>query len=193
MCAGHLGLIDTPRQRKRTATDAVHAAGGTWCADNGCYSARWNEQQWWRWLTHANQLTHRATCAFAVAPDVVGDASATLERSMPWLPRIRALGYPAAFVAQDGITEPPWGDFDVLFIGGTDTFKLGPAGQRIIAAAVDRDVPVHMGRVNSERRYEYARALGCTSCDGTYLTFGADINLPHILAWSRNVSQPGLF
>lgn len=42
-----------------------------------------------------------------------------------------------------------------------------------------------MGRVNSERRYRYALAIGCDSADGTYLTFGPDQNLPDVLAWSR--------
>ena len=40
----------------------------------------------------------------------VGDAAATLTRSAPMLPRIRALGYPAALVAQDGLEHlaVPW-------------------------------------------------------------------------------------
>jgi hypothetical protein len=40
-----------------------------------------------------------------------------------------------------------------------------------------------MGRVNSLKRFRAARSMGCDSVDGTYLTFGPDINLPKLLSW----------
>jgi hypothetical protein len=42
---------------------------------------------------------------------------------------------------------------------------------------------VHCGRVNSWKRLAYAESIGCTSADGTYLTFGPEINLPKLLGW----------
>lgn len=183
MQAGVLGYIDTPAQGN-IRPDAV-----TWCADNGAFSNRYREDEWWRFLA---RNAHAAdSCAFAVAPDVVGDAAATLTRSRPWLPKIRALGYPAAFVAQDGFadTDVPWDEFDVLFIGGTDAFKLGADGRAAVREAKRRGKRVHMGRVNSERRYRYAAAIGCDSADGTYLVFGPDANLPKLLAWLRGNNQ----
>src|SRR5690242_10191187 len=106
MQAGDLGYIDTPAQGNK------RPAGVTWCADNGAFSDKFDEGKWWRFLT-ANAYA-AADCLFAVAPDVVGDAVATIERSLPWLPKIRALGYPAAFVAQDGQESlpVPWDEFD---------------------------------------------------------------------------------
>jgi hypothetical protein len=101
---GTIAYIDTPAQGNK------RPPGVLWCADNGAFSDNFDEAKWWRFLT-AN--AHAAdSCAFAVAPDVVGDAAATLARSAEWLPRIRALGYPAAFVAQDGLEalEVPWDD-----------------------------------------------------------------------------------
>ena len=90
MASGHLGYIDTPKQGNK------RPAGVAWCADNGCFGNGFAEDHWWAWLTrHADDAP---TCVFATAPDVVGDAQATLEWSHPWLPRIRALGYPAAYV-----------------------------------------------------------------------------------------------
>ena len=187
MLSGQLGFIATPAQGNR------RPSGVTWCADNGRYGKGWpGSDSWWRWLTsHAQDA---ATCAFAVAPDVVGDARATLAESLPRLPRIRELGYRAALVAQDGLeSEPvPWDAFDVLFIGGTTAWKLGPHARALAAEAIRRGKPVHMGRVNSERRWLYARAIGCTSVDGTYLTFGPDVNLPKVLAWQRNLDQDAL-
>lgn len=131
---------------------------------------------------------------FATAPDVVGDAVATLERSRPWLPQIRALGYRAAFVSQDGLTPgtAPWDEFDVLFIGGSDEWKLGLSGRLIAVEAKQRGKWLHMGRVNSARRLQYATWIGCDSADGTFLTFGPDVNLPKMLRYSRTANDQGL-
>jgi hypothetical protein len=183
MTAGLIDCIDTPMQGNRLPV------GATWCADNGCFASGYpGDHAWWEWLSQHESLE---TCAFAVAPDVVGDAAATLERSGPWLSRIRGLGVPAAFVAQDGLEwlPVPWDEFDVLFIGGTTVWKLGPHARRLAAEAKTRHKRVHMGRVNSQRRYVYARAIGCDSVDGTFLAFGPDRNLPHLLAWLRTVDQ----
>lgn len=182
---GLLGYIDTPRQGNRRPDDM------TWCADNGCFSDKFNEPKWWSWLmANADQAK---SCWFAVAPDVVGDAAATLVRSLPWLPRIRALGYPAAFVAQDGLEElaTPWDEFDVLFIGGTTEWKLSHHVRELVIEAKANNKLVHMGRVNSRRRIRYAHSIGCNSVDGTFLAFGPDVNLPKILRWMGEVNEKG--
>jgi hypothetical protein len=187
MRSGRLGYIDTPAQGNK------RPEGVTWCADNGAFSDNFNEAKWWRFL---NDNAHAAgSCLFAVAPDVVADAQATLDRSAKWLPKIRALGYPAAFVAQDGqeSLDVPWDSFDVLFIGGSTEWKLGPHARRLIREAKSRGKWVHCGRVNSERRYRYMHSLGVDSVDGTYLTFGPDTNLPKLLSWSRTEDQHQLF
>jgi hypothetical protein len=193
MGAGLLGMIDTPYQGKVKRVNAAHAAGATWCADNGAFSDRWQADEWWTWLTADRQMNARDRCLFATAPDVVADADATWERARPWIPRIRDLGYPVAYVAQDGLTEMPWPELDVVFLGGSDLFKLGPEARRWTRQAVERGVPVHMGRVNSELRYRYAHAIGCSTVDGTYLTFRPDRGLPEVLAWQRHVGQQTLF
>lgn len=180
MAAGKLGFIDTPGQGyRRVRTDQV-----TWCADNGCFNdKKFSEDRWWKFLQ--DQAHAAESCTFATAPDVVGDHEATLKRSLPWLPRIQALGYPVAFVAQDGAGPEtlPWDEFDVLFIGGTTQFKLGATARALVKHAKERDMWVHMGRVNSRRRYVYAELIGCDSADGTYLKWGPDINLPKLLGW----------
>jgi hypothetical protein len=173
-----LGYIDTPAQGNK------RPPGVTWCADNGCFGKGYPGDE--KWLTWLEKNAHAAPdCLFATAPDVVGDAAATLERSSPWLPIIRELGYPAALVAQDGLEnlEIPWNSFDVLFIGGSTEWKLGSAVRSIVKEAKDHDKHVHMGRVNSLRRYQYATAIGCDSADGTFLTFGPEKNLPRLSRW----------
>lgn len=191
MRAGRLGFIDTPFQGNKRPEGVI------WCADNGCFNdQKFTEASWMRFLeTHAPAAD---TCVFATAPDVIGDAAATLKRSLPWLPKIRALGYRAAFVAQDGIenTDIPWSEFDCLFIGGAkdDVFKLGPVARALVLEAKRRGKWVHMGRVNSRKRYRYAEAIGCDSADGTYLTFGPDTNLPKLMGWLADLQdRPALF
>lgn len=198
MKAGAIGLIDTPRQRNTTQTDDLHTADVPWCADNGCFSDRWDQTKWWQFLV--NNSSRASTCLFAVAPDVVGDAAATEARSRPWLKAIRALGYPVAYVAQDGLEDlaVPWDDIDVLFIGGTTEWKLGRHAVELAHQAKQHGKRVHCGRVNSERRYQFAAApypygLGADSADGTFLTFGPIQNLPRLLGWTRSSGQLDLF
>lgn len=189
MLAGTLGYIDTPMQGNTRPSSVV------WCADNGCFNDdRFDEDKWWGWLEKHSK--DAGECLFATAPDVVGDAVATLKRSLAWLPRIRELGYPVAFVAQDGIenTDVPWDAFDALFIGGTTEFKLGRVARTYALEAKVRGKWLHMGRVNSQRRFRYAAAIGCDSVDGTYLVFGPDVNLPKLLNWVRDLEDcPALF
>jgi len=177
-----LGCIETPKSGRNRVPVGVR-----WCADNGCFGKGYpGDDAWFRWL---EQHPGRELCEFAVAPDVVADHEATLERSLPWLERIRALGLPAAFVAQDGATVEtiPWDRFDVLFVGGSTEWKLGAVAEQIVRMAADLGYPVHMGRVNSHKRLAYADAIGCTSADGTFLARGPDVNLPKVLRWLRRL------
>ena len=85
-----LGIIATPK----SVRDSQRVDGATWCADNGCYTDNWSSDHWWKFL---DKYKDRPQCAFAVAPDIVGDHFKTLDRSREWLPRLRELGYRAAF------------------------------------------------------------------------------------------------
>lgn len=177
MRSGRIGYIDTPAQGNH------RPAGVTWCADNGAFGKGYpGDQGFLGWLAEQD---NRADCLFATAPDVVCDHQRTYRRSFPFLPAIRDLGYKAAFVAQNGARtyNVPWLTFDVLFIGGDDEFKLGIRARQLVREAKRLGKWVHMGRVNSRQRYRYAQHIGCDSADGTYLTFGPDVNLPKLLGW----------
>ena len=178
MSTGQIGMLATPAEGRSPADIAY------WAADNGCFGKGYpGDVEWLAWLRrHAE---HAPRCLFATAPDVVGDAAATLARSAPHLPAIRGLGYPAALVAQDGLEHlpVPWDTFDVLFIGGTTAWKLGAAARRLTAQAKARGKAVHMGRVNSAHRYAYASLIGCDSADGTFLVFAPDHNLARVRRW----------
>lgn len=182
---GRLGWMSTPAQKN------TWLPGVQWAADNGCYGAGYpGDDEWLSWLeSHPD----RERCVFATAPDVVADAAATWQRSAPFLPMIRDLGIPAALVAQDGleVNAVHWAEFDAVFIGGSTAWKLGAAARAIADEAKARGKWLHMGRVNSWRRLEYARYLRCDSVDGTYLTFGPDTNLPKLLGWLRQGESQG--
>ena len=182
MRAGRIGYIDTPAQGN------LRPAGVDWCADNGRFGKGWpGASRWLTWLTGMNP----ERCGFATAPDVVGDAKATLEESRPFLSVLRGLGYPAALVAQDGLEglTVPWDEFDVLFIGGSTEWKLGHYARRLVGAANAHGKRVHMGRVNSNKRLRYAASIGCHSADGTYLRFGPRVNLPKLLSWLHELES----
>lgn len=158
----------------------------SWAADNGCFAAgdRFDPDRYIHWLQGLRR--EQGNCLFATAPDVVGCHRSTWARSRDWLGLIRCLGYKAAFVAQDGLDTDVrlmWSLFDVLFIGGTTEFKMGPAARRLINEAQDRGKWVHVGRVNSATRYRHFRKLGVDSVDGTFICFGPDKNIPIVLSW----------
>ncbi len=160
-----------------------------WCprfaCDTGCYTQghRFDLGQYLSWLTGLQPYRHK--CLFATAPDVVGDAAATLARALPVLPELRRLGYRAALVAQDGLTPDttPWDAFDVLFVGGTTPWKLREATYGLVREAARRGKWTHMGRCNSLRRLTAARNGGYDSADGTCLRFNPPQYVQEIGRW----------
>lgn len=176
-------------------------------ADNGCFSqgGRFELDSYLTWL----DTVPRLRCLFATAPDVYGDAEATLARSLPVLPLIRSLGFQAALVAQNGLTveRTPWERFDCLFLGGKDIhrtpagkrhncaawrcliWKLSPPAVALAAEARRRGKWVHMGRVNGLGRIRSAQLMQCHSADGTKLAHGPNANWPVVRRWLRSLEQ----
>ncbi|MFC9932324.1 hypothetical protein [Streptomyces sp. NPDC127190] len=191
MQAGLLGCMTTPAQGNLIPPGALYAC------DNGKFGKGWpGAEAWFAWLRATVERYGRDRCLWAVAPDVPMDAAATLAESLPWLNRIRALGVPVAFAAQDGSERGlvPWDLIDVLFLAGSTQWKTSAAAHRLALSAQERGLAVHMGRVNSRRGLHVAQAFGCTSCDGTYLAYGPDTNLPRLLAWMNELhTTPTLF
>jgi hypothetical protein len=164
-----------------------------WGADSGRFNAPqlYSDDSYLEWL-RAQPIER---CLFATAPDVLTDHAATVELSRPMFSRIRDLGYPVAFVAQDGWGEEttPWDEFDILFVGGSNEFKLSRGGEAV-AVSLRRGKKAHMGRANSYRRLRLALLLGCDTADGTFLKFSPDINELRMLRWfERLQAEPILF
>lgn len=183
-----IGIMRTPASGD--ARDCV-GAFPVWAADNGCYTQgdAFDLDAYLAWLEVMR--LEAGHCLFATAPDVVGDASSTWERSRDVLPQIRALGYRAALVAQNGIQQTviEWASFDCLFIGGTDDWKLDPSIHELVIDARARGKWVHIGRVNSWRRLARFLLAGADSADGSTVAFNTARYVPEVLRWAHRLKM----
>lgn len=166
----------------------IRPYGLPWAIDTGCF-ANPEAFELDRYLELLVDLPD-AGCLFATAPDALGDPARTWRLSEPVLPLLRALGRPAALVAQDGLEYLEWDAFDCLFIGGTTGWKLH-GSPPLIAEALRRGKWVHVGRINSQKRYRYFRRLGAHSADGTHLAMRPDRYLKDVEQWPNE--HPSLF
>jgi len=109
-------------------------------------------------------------CKFVAVPDVVGSARRTLEVFDEWYCKL--YGWKLALVAQDGQEDLPidWNLIEAIFIGGSTAWKLSDAAAQIIKAAKLLEKWVHVGRVNTENRFDYFESLEVDSIDGTGLS-----------------------
>jgi hypothetical protein len=152
--------------------------------DNGCFAGSWQAETWATWLHKQRRGL------FAVVPDVVRDACATRHNFERYASEV-AGWQPVAYAAQDGIGDypPPWDDIDVLFVGGSDAFKLSEQAWRLCQEAKARGKWVHVGRVNSFRRMRACHVSDVDSVDGTFLKWGAirkyasDPRWPQLCGW----------
>lgn len=144
-----VGVLFSPANRN----SARLTAGRVWGIDNGAF-AGFDANAF---VDLIGRLRRVPGCRFVVAPDVVGDSRATAELFDLWEPMIRALGYPVALAAQDGLTVPgvPWDRIDALFIGGSTEWKLSREVDNLLAFAGARGKWRHVGRVNTRRRMRH--------------------------------------
>lgn len=136
-----------------------------WCLDNGCFT-RYDPPSITKMLERWRGYPY---CKFAVVPDVVGNHAETLILWRAWVGTFQRLGYPPAFVLQNGLKmdDIPFGSISAIFIGGDTEFKFSLLVRDVINIARGRDIWVHMGRVNTINRIRYAGAVGVDSVDGT--------------------------
>jgi hypothetical protein len=158
--------------------------GRKFAMDNRAFVEAFDPKRFFRYLERLKSYMEQ--CLFIVCPDVVGSPRATMALWEDWNWQIKRYG-PIAFVAQDGQENfplPP--DFDWMFIGGTDDFKMGIGAKDCIWRAQERGKPVHVGRVNSIGRFRYFQKLGVDSVDGTNPVYEPDVARRR---WTNAVSQ----
>jgi hypothetical protein len=165
----HLGRLIRPGNGTRP--DSM-----PWAADNGAFKG-FDEKAYRAML---GRIEGVPGCQWVTAPDVVADAEATRALFDEWEPQLRALGFPVALVAQDGLTidAVPWERIDCIFLGGSTSWKLGPEAESIARETKRRGKLLHMGRVNTIRRMRIALEWGCDSVDGTKFSWFPDTWIP---------------
>lgn len=152
--------------------------------DNGCFTATWTETKWLRWLDRMP----REGCLFAVVPDVVCNPWLTFERWCLYAQEVRDMGFPTAYVLQNGQQDdwvPPTANW--VFIGGDTAWKTGTQAAWLTMRAHHRGQKVHMGRANSLKRLKRAQEMHCDTADGTFLRYAPTGNGPRLEAFLRNL------
>jgi hypothetical protein len=151
------GQLLTPLTRYRNA-------GGVFAIDNGAFSG-FRSDDFAALLQREEQ--NRERCLFVTVPDVVAAGRRTLEI---WKFRHNIVRHwPLALVAQDGMEdlEIPWGEMAAVFIGGGDPWKDSKASLDIVKTAKTLGKHVHVGRVNTAKRFKLFTDAGADTCDGS--------------------------
>lgn len=184
----YCGMLTTPQTGYDVSTSH------RWALDNGCFAPGYDGM---KIAKHLQKWKDTPGCLFAVVPDVVGNHNRTLHLFRSWIGVYRRLGYPPAFVIQDGcrVQDVPYNQIACVFIGGTDRYKYSQNVIEIVSEAKKHGLWVHAGRVGGKRRFSYVRdVLQCDSFDST----GFSVHPPKIIEerWIAEIqlpSQPLLF
>jgi hypothetical protein len=152
--------------RGQLLTPLSNYALGPWvfAIDNGGFT-RFDPRQFRNLLAKCSD--HKRRCLFVAVPDVVGNARRTLESFECWAWQLE--GWPVALVAQDGLESLPipWSQIEAIFIGGSTSWKESTHAVDIIKTAQIYEKHVHVGRVNTIKRFRRFEDLGCDTCDGS--------------------------
>lgn len=191
----YLGHLILPRARNRL--QVIESTGLPYACDNGCFR-RWEPALFEPMLSQFGPGAEWVTM-----PDIVGNAHGTL---CLWDGYSRLYGDAAgslrwALVAQNGWGDREWewalAQADALFVGGDDTFKESRYVADLVAVAKGRGKWVHMGRVNTYRRFAIAHRMGCDSIDGGSFSRWPDTWIPEAIRWVKRLdaeaAQPALF
>lgn len=132
--------------------------GGRFAVDNGAYS-HFSAKAFRNLLVRNKE--HQDACLFVAVPDVVGSARRTLEL-FEQRHYLIPTTWPLALVAQDGIEDLPipWMYLQAIFIGGTTKWKDSQAAKIL-------GKHIHVGRVNTWKRFRRFAELHADTCDGS--------------------------
>jgi len=184
-----VGVLSTPK----SIIKAYSSQFKVWAADNGCFAEKPSSpfvlSEYLSWLDSHADISDR--CLFATAPDVVGDAVKTWERSRPAFEPIRDCGYKVALVIQDRSEDMDldWSAFDAVFVGGSTAWKMSDSARSVVSEARRRGMWVHAGRVNSYSRLAYFSMIGAGSADGTFLKFAPTENIERMKRWLQKLND----
>lgn len=150
---------------------------GEFAIDNGAFSG-FQHKNFAALL--AREEPNKARCLFVAVPDVVGDGRRTLEIFKYRHDIIR--NWSLALVAQDGMEnlEIPWSEITAIFVGGCDPWKDSKASLDIVRTAKTLGKHIHVGRVNTFKRFDLFAQIGADTCDGSGVAIYSDDKLGKI-------------
>ena len=146
--------------------------GFPYAIDNGAWTAYQKQEPFDAAAFLGILATHGAGADFVVVPDIVAGGRASLDFSTVWIDRLQRLRLPLYLEVQDGMTPK---DVDLiargpdlrgLFVGGTSSWKDATTPTWALFGH-RRDLRVHVGRVNTERRIRLCAGAGVDSIDGS--------------------------
>lgn len=144
-----------------TPLTAFSVGGSVFACDNGAYSA-FNEKAYSKMLARVSPLLDR--CLFVTLPDRVGDCASTRALYEEWKEFVPS--WMRGYVLQDGEFQPPE-DVGCVFVGGSSAYKDSRKVYDLLVDLKQRlDVHVHVGRINTYRRFSAFRNVADT-CDGS--------------------------
>jgi len=158
-------------------TRFTNAEEGDFAIDNGAFSG-FRHKDFSALL--AREEKNKSRCLFVAVPDVVGDARRTLEIFKHRHGLIR--NWSLALVAQDGMEnlEIPWSEIEAIFVGGCDPWKDSKSSLDIVRTAKTLGKFVHVGRVNTFKRFDRFAQIGADTCDGSGVAIYSDDKLGEI-------------
>jgi hypothetical protein len=181
----HIGVMVGPR----TGGLASLRTGRPWASDCDALSKHgYDDQAFHDHLERLSAEHYRQNCLFVVVPDVPGCGKSTLASYLAHAPLLAPLGFPLAYVAQDGAEDLDLPPCDVLFLGGTDPWRER-CGAWMLQQAAQSGRRTHVGHVNSLRRLRQLSFCHTDSADGTYVTYGC--GKLSALSASRKQRSPG--
>ena len=161
------------------------------CADNGAWAdfqagRQFDQDAYERFLDWLGALPNEPD--WVVLPDIVAGGIASLELSMHYLNRCRALAPLLLIAVQDGMTfddlAPLVSPSVGVFLGGSTEWKLATMLEWG-AFCAERGVHYHVARVNTTKRMALAIAAGAASIDGSSAS-RYSVNLPKLSSASRH-------
>jgi hypothetical protein len=155
-----------------SARGVLRAEGFAYALDNGAWTAHQRGESFDELAFERAYARLGAAADFVIAPDVVADATASLELTRAWLPRLVDARLVLVSVQDgmcaddvDGLVGPRVG----IFMGGSTEWKLANLVRwgRWCRA---RGLYYHVGRVNTVRRIRLCAEAGADSFDGSSVT-----------------------
>jgi hypothetical protein len=144
------GVLTTPGHK---GIPAGVIAGRQWAGDNQAFTQKFELSRFSDWLV--TMIPYRRTCLFISVPDVVGNATKTIDLFNKYASVFS--GWTLAFVAQDGQEKLDFPNpilWTTLFIGGSTVWKDGPGAAACIDRAMKLNKRIHIGRINEWKRYD---------------------------------------